>query len=114
METKQLIELYKQLLELFKEQRTSWICNAIKLMNVSDEDKTTLKEHFFTQFPSETQYSEIYNEPSFNKRAKNNDSTDIWFHFLAYIKTSENNEINFKLRIKLIEAIINNLENSCI
>lgn len=109
MENKELIKLYKKVLIIFKERNTQWICNAINMLKTTPQNKVILKEHFFTQLPSPTQYAEIYNEPTFNKRVRGGDYTDIWF---IHIGDFECWETNYKVRIKLIEAIINNLENN--
>lgn len=114
METKTLIELYKEVLQIFKGGHSHFLCNAINIVNSSEENKKVLKEHFFSQMPSKTQYTEIYNEPTFNKKVINNDTTDIWFVHVSQLEYKISSKINYQLRIKLIEAIINKLENNCI
>jgi hypothetical protein len=78
-------------------------------MNFSIGNKNQLKEHFLTQFPSETQYTEFFENPLFNKYSLKIGAE--WFiyeigkGFTHCIETE-----SFELRVKLLEAIIKDLE----
>lgn len=116
----ELIELYKRLLEEFKKGDNSYICNAINDLDLIFFEESILREHFFTQLPSEIQFVEFYNEPSFNKNIRFIES-GTWFKYtndsIIDITQSKSLLISsepFLLRIKLLEAIINNLENTCV
>lgn len=91
-----LIELYKDLLEVYKSDKYPfvWICNYFTHHFTDREEKELIYRHFITQRPSETQHQEFYDDPRHIKRGI------LWWG------RSER-----QVRIDFIEAIIKNLEN---
>ena len=109
-----MLDLYKPLLKIFEEKHTLFICKAISInrMGFCSIHKVKLKNHFLTQFPSEIQYTEFYNNPLFYKA--DNIANESWFTYKnggrAFVELVESE--SFKIRVKFLEAIIENLEKN--
>lgn len=116
-QTRDLLELYKILLEVFNRKDELFICRIINgYCLFSEEEKNRLKEHFLNQYPTESQYATFYNHRLFNNHiTKNAIVCCEWFKYegrnednfnLAKLFSSE----SFELRVKLLETIISNFE----
>lgn len=108
---KPILTLYKELLSEFKKGKDGFICSVIE--NHFDNAETkVLKEHFYSQYPSKTQYTKFYNNKLFNKDYHFG-VIGSWFSYYradALGKYEFPYSEPFKLRVKLIEAIIEKLE----
>lgn len=102
-----MVHLYKIVFKYFLENNCMYICNAIRRANLTTDERNYIKEHFKTQKPSELQYTEFYNEESFNKGTI---EETAWFLYDTNDCTNLLNSKPYLLRIKLFKTIINNLE----
>jgi len=111
---KTMLDLYKPLLKSFKGKHTLYICKAIDInrMGFCSVHKVKLKINFLTHYPSETQYTEFYNNPLFNKQGNFDDGWFMYDRIKNYGFTNLVQTEPFNLRIKLLEAIIENLEKN--
>ena len=121
-QTRDLLELYKILLEVFNRKEELFICRLINGYTLfSEEEKNRLKEHFLNQYPTESQYATFYNHRLFNdyRNVRNAIASSEWFIYegrkidgvymgLRILTESE----SFKLRVKFLETIISNFEKS--
>lgn len=108
---KSILELYEIVLDHFKNKKQSlFICHCSNRC-LTEQEQERFLEHFYTQRPSEIQYTEFYNEPCFRKTRCNKAS---WFEYPyeLYSMGGCYGTLPFKLRIKLLEAIIKNLKKS--
>ena len=111
---KTVLDLYKKLHKSFSEKRCLYICKAIHInrMGFCSIHKVKLKLHFLTQRPTESQYPEFYNNSLFNKQGHIDDGWFIYDRTTDYTFVSLSETEAFSLRIKFLEAIIENLEKN--
>ena len=104
---KSILELYEIVLESFKIRRqTLFICFCANRYLTPQENKRFI-EHFYSQRPSETQYTEFFEEPLF-RRTRSLEAS--WFEYDYSLSHSENAQSKaFKLRVKLLREIIKTL-----
>jgi len=105
---KTLLELYEIVKDKIRFRGNSpFICFCANKCLTYEENKRFI-EHFYSQRPSETQYTEFFNEPLFRKTKSLQAS---WFEYDYSLSVGEWYQTRaFKLRIKLLEAIIKNLK----
>jgi hypothetical protein len=105
---KSILELYEIVLESFKIRRqTLFICFCANRYLKPQENKTFI-EHFYSQRPSETQYTEFFEEPLF-RRTRSLEAS--WFEYDNSLSHGENAySKGFKLRIQFLMAVIKELK----